>query len=92
MLYNDNGGEIIKFDSTLSGPPIMQDEIRAATKAMKKVNVAGEDEIVIGMIEATEEFRIRKITDVANRNYESGYIPNAMKESVYVAIPKNQVL
>ena len=88
MLYNDNGGEILKFDSTLSGPPIMQDEIRAATKAMKKVKVAGEDEIVIGMIEATEEFRIRKITDVANRNYESGYIPNAMRESVFVSIPK----
>ena len=92
MLYNDNRGEILKFDSTLSGPPIMQDEIRAAIKAMKKVKVAGEDGIVIDMIEATEEFRIRKITGLANRMDESGYIPNAMRESVFVAIPKHQVL
>ena len=44
------------------------------------------------MIEAAEELGIRKITDLANRIYESGYIPNAMRESVFVAIPKNQVL
>ena len=36
MLYNDNRREILKFDGTLSGSPIMQDEIRAAIKAMKK--------------------------------------------------------
>ena len=92
MLYNDNGGEILQFDSTLSGPPIMQNEIRAAIKAAKKGRAAGEDGIVIEMIEATEEFGIRKITDLANRIYESGYIPNAMRESVFVAIPKHQVL
>ena len=40
------------------------------------------------MIEATEEFGIMKIADLANRVYESGYIPNAMRESVFVAIPK----
>ena len=73
MLYNDNRGEILKFDDALSCPPIMQDEIRAAIKAMKKGKAAGEDEIVIEMTEATEEFGIRKITDLANRIYESGY-------------------
>ena len=36
MLYNDDRGEILKFDGALSGPPIMQDEIRAAIKAMRK--------------------------------------------------------
>ena len=92
MLYNDNRREILKFDGTLSGSPIMQDEIRAAIKAMIKGKAAGEDGIVIEMIEAIDEFRIRKIADLATRIYESGYIPNAMKESVYVAIPKHQVL
>ena len=92
MLYNDNRREILLFDGTLSGPPIMQDEIRAAIKAMIKGKAAGEDGIVIEMIEATEEFGMRKIADLANRIYESGYIPNAMRESVFVAIPKHQVL
>ena len=66
----------------------MPNEIRAAIKAMIKGKVAGEDEIVIEMIEATGEFGIRKISDLATRIYESGYIPNAMRESVFVAIPK----
>ena len=88
MFYNDNRREILKFDGALSGPPIMQDEIRAATKAMKKGKAAGEDEIIIEMIEATEEFGIRKLADLANRIYENGYIPNAMRESVFVAILK----
>ena len=88
MLYNDNRGEILIFGGALSGPPIMQDEIRAAIKAMKKGKAAEEDGVVIEMIEATEEFGIRKITDLANRIYESRYTPNAMRESVSVAIPK----
>ena len=36
MLYNDNRGEILKFDGALSGPPIMRDEIRVAKNAMKR--------------------------------------------------------
>ena len=88
MLYNGNRGEMLKFDGALSGPAIMQNEIRAAIKAVKKGKVAGEDGFVIEMIEATEEFGIRKIADLANRIYESGYIPNAMRESVFVAILK----
>ena len=40
------------------------------------------------MIEAAEEFGIRKIIDLANRIYESGYIPNAIRESVFVPVPK----
>ena len=43
---------------------------------------------MIEMIEAAEEFGIRKITDLTNTIYESGYIPNAMREPVFVAIPK----
>ena len=46
-VYNDNRGEILRFDGVLSGPPIMQDEIRAAIKAMKKGKAAGEDGIMI---------------------------------------------
>ena len=40
------------------------------------------------MIGAVEEFGVRKITNLANRIYESGYLRNAMRESVSVASPK----
>ena len=46
---------------------------------------------MIEMIEAAEEFGIRKITDLANGIYECGYLPNDIRESVFVAIPKNPV-
>ena len=59
MLYNDDRGVILKFDGVLSGLPIMKDEIRAALKAMKKGKAAGEDGLVVEMIEAAEEFGIR---------------------------------
>ena len=36
MLYNDDRGEILKFIDALLGPPLMQYEIRAAIKAMRK--------------------------------------------------------
>ena len=40
------------------------------------------------MIEAAGEFIIDKITRIANRISDEGYIPEAMRESVYVTIPK----
>ena len=45
-----------------------------------------EDGILFEMIEATGEFGIRKITDLVNRIYNSGYVPEAMRESVFIAL------
>ena len=73
-----------KFEDNLSGPPILLDEVREAINAMKKVKAAGEDGIVIEMTDAAGEFGMRKITDLANRIYNSGYVPGTIRESVFI--------
>ena len=55
---------------------------------MKSGKAAGEDGVVVEMIEAAGEFIMEKITRIANRIYDEGYIPEAMRESVFVTIPK----
>ena len=40
------------------------------------------------MIKATGEFGIRKIPDLANWIFKSRYVSEAMRESVFIAIPK----
>jgi hypothetical protein len=40
------------------------------------------------MIEALQELGIQKITELANRMYDSGEIPEDMCKSVFIAIPK----
>ena len=86
MLYNDRIEEMPKFEDNLSRTPILLDEVRAADNTMKKSKEAGEDGIVIEMIEATGECGIRKITGLSNRNYNTGYVPQAMRQSVFIAI------
>lgn len=57
-------------------------------KGMKKGKTVGEDEILVEMIEATGEFGIDKVTRLANMIYDTGYIPQKMRESTIIAIPK----
>ena len=78
MLYNDKRGEI----------PILFDEVRAVINTMKKGKEAGDAGIVNEIMEATGEFGIRTITNSADRIYGSGYFPEAMRESVFIVIPK----
>ena len=57
-------------------------------KKMKNRKSPGTDGIMIEMLNATEEFAIEKITKLANKIYNTGYIPEEMKKSVFVVLPK----
>ena len=48
----------------------------------------GHDRLVVEMVEEGEEFAIEKITEIANKIYQTGIIPNKMKESEFIVIPK----
>ena len=90
-LYGDDSrGERPLWDGEMSGPPILRSEIENAVKRMKSGKAAGEDGVVVEMIQAAGEFIMEKITRIANRIYNEGYIPEAMRESVFVTIPKKQ--
>ena len=55
---------------------------------MKRGKAAGRDEILLEMIEGTGNIGVEKITDIANRIYETGKMPKRMKECIFIAIPK----
>ena len=50
----------------------------------------GSDGIVVEMIEAAGDVAISKILGLANRIYESGEMPQSMKESEFIVIPKRE--
>ena len=50
----------------------------------------GSDGVVVEMVEAAGEFAITKIVDLANLIYQSGKIPEKMKESEFIVIPKKE--
>ena len=55
---------------------------------MKSGKAAGEDGVVVEMTEVASEFMIERITLIASRIYDEGHIPEAMRKSVIVTIPK----
>ena len=66
----------------------MRSEIENALKRMKSGKSAGDNRVVVEMNEAAGEFMIGKMTRITNRIYDERYIPEAMRESVFVTIPK----
>ena len=57
-------------------------------KCKKWRKAEGSDGVVVEMVEAAGEFGIRKITDLANSIYNTGQVPDKMKESEFLVIPK----
>ena len=55
---------------------------------MKWRKAEGSDSIVVEMVEAGGDFTIRKITELANKIYETGVLPDRMQESEFIVISK----
>ncbi|KAK4296656.1 hypothetical protein Pmani_030866 [Petrolisthes manimaculis] len=54
---------------------------------------SGEDGVVIEMVKvaaAGGDLAVDKLTELPNRIYENGYRPDAIKESIFIAIPKKK--
>ena len=87
-LYRDDRGEKPEFDGCEPGPPILRNEIEKAVRGMEWRKAEDSDGIVVEMLEAEGDFTIRKITELANKIYETGVLPNRMQESEFIVIPK----
>ena len=72
------------------GPPILKEEVEKAVKSMKWRKAEGSDGIVVEMVEAAGEFGLGKITELANLIYSSGNVPEKIKESEFIVIPKKE--
>src|SRR5438034_10993935 len=69
----------------MDGPEILKDEVKFAIKQMKRNKACGPDNIYAELLQATDEFSVDKITEIANN---SGNIPEDLSKSIFIALPK----
>ena len=62
-----------------------------AVNNMKWSKAEGSNGAVTKMMEASGEFKINKITKLANQIYSIGQVSEPMKESVFIVIPTKKV-
>ena len=89
-LYGDARGERPEIGEIEQGPPILRCEVEKAVKGMRWRRAEGSDGVVVEMVEAAGDFAIEKITELANQIYDTGDIPERMKESEFIVIPKKE--
>ena len=88
VLFEDDRGGRPRLYVPMNGPELLEEEIVSVMKKFKKGKSPGHDGITIEMILASGNFGIRKIVEVANNIYDTGYIPKEMYRSIFIAIPK----
>ena len=59
-----------------------------AIKKLKEGKASGPDGVVIEMLLPLEEIGTTQLTILLNDIYESGHIPNDMKKSAFITLPK----
>lgn len=78
-LFDDTRGERPEMVVELEGPSILQVETEKAIKGMSRGISVGEDHVSFEMVKAAYDL-VKKITDLANTIYNTGYIPEMMRE------------
>lgn len=86
-LFQENRGEN-PIQSCLKGPTIMKTEVEKALNSMKTGKACGIDNISTEMLQALGDFGVNILTELCNRMYETAYIPEDLKTSVFILLPK----
>jgi len=83
-LFEDDRENMPPIRKDIDGPEILKDEVRFAIKNMKRNNAYGPDNIFGEYLQATEEFSVEKITEIANDIYNSGRIQEDLTKSIFI--------
>ena len=86
-LYDDENRKDVMIEST-EGPLILESEVKYAMKNMKNRKAPGRDEITIEHLKALNDKGIVILTDICNEVYKTGHIPDDLKHSIFIKIPK----
>ena len=71
-----------------NGCTIMKSEIENIIKEMKCVKASGNDDSVTEMFKALDDEGIKKITELCNLVYDTGYLPPDTSSSIFVRLPR----
>ena len=74
-------------NNALTGNAILQSEVEAAIRTMKRGKATGPDEISTEILAALDSNNLNLITETCNDIYETGFIPKDMRQSIFVPIP-----
>ena len=86
-LYHDERGDPPDV-SNQNGCTIMKSEIENVIKEMKCGKASGNDDIATEMIKALDDEGIKKIKELCNLVYDTGYLPPDMSSSIFLKLPK----
>ena len=86
-LFYDNRADN-PIQDYLQGPKIVKSEIESALKQMSKGKAVGVDNISAEALQALGDFGIEKLTELCNDMYKSAYIPEDLRTSIFIALPK----
>ena len=86
-MFDDDRGEVPNIEQ-LEGPAILEAEVEKAIKPMKKGKSAGDDGFTTEMLQAMDNLGIKRITQLFNKIYDTGYIPSNLRKSTFIPVPK----
>ncbi|GFS12569.1 RNA-directed DNA polymerase from mobile element jockey-like [Elysia marginata] len=72
----------------LQGPEILMNEVEKCLKDMKYGKAAGIDNISCEMLKALGDFGIDTLTKLCNKMHHTAYIPEDLKTSFFLLLPK----
>ena len=78
------------MNSFLQGPDILNSEVEKALNSMKSGKASGIDAISSEMLQARGEFGTNTLTELCNNMYKNAYIPEDLRTSVFILLPKKQ--
>ena len=90
-LYHDERCDP-PYDTNQNGCTILKSEIENVIKEIKCGKARGNDTIVTEIIKALGDEGIKKITELCNLVYDTGYLPSDMSSSIFVTLPKKEIL
>ena len=86
-LFDDKRDETY-LQHFLQGPILLKLEVENALNSMSKGKSSGIDDISTEMLQALGEFGIDTLTSICNEMYTTLYIPEDLKTSVFILLPK----
>lgn len=87
-LFHDTRPEPPTETNCITGPSILEEEVRAAITTIKEGKAPGPDNTEAEFLKLLDEDNIKWLTSILNRIYNSGEIPTQWLTAEFITLPK----